>query len=212
MKRFNLYIIDFDGTLIDSYNGLKTFYHQIFSYIGYPVTDEECFKFTKMSLQEAFYLKTHSTDPKLIQKFTDKCNAVVATRELLKYNIPFKDTFPFINYIKDNNIPCVLVTGNVMHHIQMVYDNLGIPNFTIFNICSSDIKKQKPDPEGLLLSLERFNYQGDKKDVCYIGDAYNDYLAAKAAGITPIMIDRLNEFQNLDDAIIIHDLMELFND
>ena len=212
MKKFKLYIVDFDGTIINSFEGLKVFYRAIFGEIGHTVSDEECYLFTKMSLQAAFEYKTHSSDPELIKRFRNKCDEVVATGELLKHNVPFSDTIPFVNYIKEHNIKCGIVTGNVKTHVDMVLDNLGLNDFASFMITSYDLKKQKPDPEGILLSLEMANYKGDKKDVCYVGDAYNDFLAAKAAGVTPVMIDRHNEYKESDEYIVIKDLMELFED
>ena len=52
----------------------------------------------------------------------------------------------------------------------------------------------KPNPQPILKALEMLNYQGDKKDVCYVGDSLNDCLAATNAGITPILLDRDNEY------------------
>ena len=52
----------------------------------------------------------------------------------------------------------------------------------------------KPSPEPILKALEMINYQGDKKDVCYVGDSINDCIAAINAGITPILLDRDDEY------------------
>lgn len=211
MKKYDLYIVDFDGTIIDSFEGLKTFYRATFGEIGYEVSDEECYNYTKMSLQEAYALKTNSDDPEMMKRFRKKCDEMVASRVLLKHNNLFEDTLPFVNYIKDNKVPCGIVTGNDLTHVNMVLNNHHINDFYSFMVTTNELTKQKPDPEGLLLLIKKSGYQGDKKNVCYIGDAHNDFLAAKAAGITPIMIDRHNELENNDEYLIIHDLMDLFN-
>ena len=44
-----------------------------------------------------------------------------------------------------------------------------------------DTSKHKPDPELLLLCMERLGL--NKEDVIYIGDAYSDLLASRNAGI-----------------------------
>ena len=41
-----------------------------------------------------------------------------------------------------------------------------------------------------------YNYHGDKKDVCYVGDSVNDCLAAVNAGVVPILLDRNDEYAN----------------
>ena len=209
MKRYKAYILDFDGTLIDSYDGLSMFYDGAFGAIGYPVTEEEKRLFPKISLQEAYAIKVNK--PELLDDFTKAAWDMVNSGVLLKHNKLYKDTLPFINYLKDNNIPNAIFTGNATKHVNMVLNNLEIDKFYNTIICSIDIKKQKPDPEGILLAIQRLNYQGDLKDICYVGDSYNDFLAAKSAGVTPILIDRYNEFEHNKEYIRIEHLEELIN-
>ena len=52
----------------------------------------------------------------------------------------------------------------------------------------------KPNPEPILKALEMINYQGNKKEVCYVGDSLNDCLSAVKAGIVPILLDRSDEY------------------
>ena len=209
MKHYKAYILDFDGTLIDSYDGLSMFYDETFGAIGYQVTEEEKRYFPKISLQEAYAKKVNRPD--LLDDFTKAAWNLVDSGLLLKHNKLYKDTLPFINYLKDNKIPNAIVTGNATKHVNLVLNNLEINNFYDTIVCSIDIEKQKPDPEGILLAIKRLNYQGDLKDICYVGDAYNDYLAAKRAGVTPILIDRHNEFEKSDEYIRIEHLEELIN-
>lgn len=207
MKKFKIYIIDFDGTLIDSYQGLPIFYRHAFGAIGYDVSDEEAYHFSKISLDAAFKEKVDKEE--LIPAFKEACYNIIGTKVLLPYNNMYKDASFFINYIKDNNLPLALVTGNALEHVNMVLDKEEINRFFNYKITCELLSKQKPDPEGILLTIDKFHYQGDKKDICYIGDSYNDYLAAKAAGVTPILLDRFNEFKENEDYILIHSLAEL---
>ena len=209
MRDFKIYIIDFDGTLIDSYKGLPIFYNYAFGSIGYHVSEEEAYHFSKISLQEAFIEKVNKEE--LLPKFKEACISIIDTKILLPYNILYNDSTPFINYIKDNKLSCALVTGNARRHVDMVFDNLGVKDLFKVEITSENLTKQKPDPEGINLVLKELGYTGDKKDVCYIGDSYNDYLAASRAGITPILLDRFNEYKKSEDYILIHSLEELFN-
>lgn len=209
MNRYKLYIIDFDGTLIDSYEGLPIFYRHAFGKLGYDVSDEEAYYFAKISLQQAFKEKINK--PELEEEFSNACYEIVNTGVLLPHNKLYNDAEHFIKFIKDNNLDCTLVTGNAHVHVNMVLNNLKINDFLKLIITSEDLKNQKPDPEGILLTLDKLHYQGDKKEVCYIGDSINDYLAAKNAGVTPILVDRFNEYSHIEDAILIHSLDELFS-
>lgn len=210
MKKFDLYILDFDGTLINSYNGLKIFYRKAFASIGKSVSEEECYLFSKMSLQEAFERKV-GKDEELIKVFKKAIYDIVSTDILLEHNIPYPDALKFIDFINNNHLNSAIVTGNSDHHIYKVLNYNHINRFTSNIICSEDLEKQKPDPEGILKAIKNSHYQGDNQNICYIGDAWNDFLAAKNAGITPILVDRFNEYQPSDEYIRISSLEELLN-
>ncbi len=47
-------------------------------------------------------------------------------------------------------------------------------------IADEDMEKKKPDPEGLLMALEKLN--ATPQQAIYVGDAISDYIAAKRAG------------------------------
>lgn len=210
MKKFKLYIIDFDGTLIDSYKGLPIFYNYAFGAIGYKVSEEEAYHFSKISLQAAYLEKVDDpNDLDKLKAFKEAAYNIIDTRILLPYNNLYEDAPIFINYIKENKLPCALVTGNARKHVDMVLNNVHADDFLSLEVTSEDLDKQKPDPEGINLVMSKLNYQGELKDVCYIGDSYNDYLAAKAAGITPILVDRFSEYNENEDYILIHSLNEI---
>ena len=59
--------------------------------------------------------------------------------------------------------------------------SLGLDNYMEVVVLEDDTSKHKPDPEPLLLCMERLGL--NKEDVIYIGDAYSDLLASRNAGI-----------------------------
>ena len=209
MKKYKIYLVDFDGTIIDSFQGLMFFYSKIFASVGETVSKEEAFLFTKMSLQAAFELKVKNPTEEKFKTFCETCDEVVATRELLKYNVLFMDSLPFMNFVKDNNALLGLVTGNEATHVNMVLNNVHALEYFDTLVTTRELTHQKPHPEGILKALDRLGYKGDKKDVCYIGDAWNDFLAAKAAGVDAILLDRHNEYKENEEYILIHSLIDL---
>ena len=61
--------------------------------------------------------------------------------------------------------------------------NKIIKNFKFFDfiICADDVKKGKPNPEGLLKILNKFNV--NHTDAFFVGDSIYDYKASKSAKI-----------------------------
>ena len=94
MKKFKIYIVDFDGTLIDSYQGLPIFYRHAFGAIGYDVSDEEAYHFSKISLEAAFKEKVDKEE--LIPAFKEACYNIIGTKILLPYNNIYKDAFLYL--------------------------------------------------------------------------------------------------------------------
>ena len=53
-------------------------------------------------------------------------------------------------------------------------------------VCGDEVSKRKPDPEPLIKALEKIEYEYDKSNVYYVGDAEKDISAARAADIRSI--------------------------
>jgi len=74
---------------------------------------------------------------------------------------------------------------------------------------------RKPMP-GMLKQIEK-NYAIDLKDVYFIGDKYNDFMAAKVAGCKFILVktgygeDMLNNHEELKKVLIANDLLDAVN-
>ena len=59
--------------------------------------------------------------------------------------------------------------------------SLGLDDCMEVVVLEDDTSKHKPDPEPLLLCMERLELK--KEGVMYVGDAYSDLLASRNAGI-----------------------------
>ena len=72
----------------------------------------------------------------------------------------------------------VVFTSKSRKRTQKILKNYKIFDYTV---CSDDVKKGKPNPEGLFKILNKFKL--DNKDAFFIGDSIYDYKASKAAKI-----------------------------
>ena len=84
-----------------------------------------------------------------------------------------------LDYLKQNGIPYCVVTSSPETYCKKVLTHFGIcPKITI---AYHDVSKHKPDPEALLLVMEKSGIL-NPIEVLHIGDDAKDVLASKAAG------------------------------
>ena len=62
----------------------------------------------------------------------------------------------------------------------------GIKKFFEAVITREDVRKLKPDPEGVTLALRKIS----AKEFCFVGDLIHDLRAAERAGGTTVLINR----------------------
>ncbi len=181
--------------------------------VGIDVDPKESKYLARRPLLEPYLEKGGSMDQ--FQLFVDKIGEYLNTDKTVKLSKKYHDTDNLIKYLKDNDIYCGIVTSNNKSHIQDILRFFDIP-LDIFSIYVGnneyDKTKFKPHPDPILAALKLDNRYIDKKDVLYIGDALNDCKCAINAGVDCILLDRDNEFNNINEYKKIYSLMELFNE
>lgn len=125
----------------------------------------------------------------------------------------FSDVKPALKELRDFKIGVVSQTPSAL-----VYDNLErfkIADLFDVVITDDDCEKQKPDPEGLNLAMERLGVENPNKAI-YFGDMIGDLIAAWRAGVIPGGMYRENgSFHDLETLrqgnpiLIIESLTEL---
>ena len=211
MREFKAYLFDFDGTLFNTEKSLIYVYEEAFGAVGISIDRSKVMDMSRKPLSDVY--REHHGDPLKIPKFKEviwDANNSMKSAELIE---PYDEIMMVLNYLNNKFLPCAIVTNNNIGHI---YDVLKLQNMPqdLFQayVGITEITKCKPDPQSIQLALKKLDYRGKLQDVCYIGDGKNDVLAAKNAGVTPILIDRLNEYNEEDEEIdceIIHNLKEL---
>ena len=109
----------------------------------------------------------------------------------------YDDTYDTIIDLKMLEADLGIVTSNNVPHVRDVLKKFDMQS-GFFNVLvgNQEAPNPKPSPEPILKALEMINFKGDKKDVCYVGDSFNDCLAAINAGVVPILLDRDGEYAN----------------
>ena len=98
----------------------------------------------------------------------------------------FSDTLPALRKLKRFGYKTGVITNTSREAANRELSIHGIADFFEVVITREDVKKLKPDPEGIILALRRLN----ARDFFFVGDLVHDSRATKDAGGTSIIVNR----------------------
>ena len=197
MQKFQLYLFDFDGTLFDTLPSSKYVFKMAYRGIGHECNEEEVLGYTREPIPDS-YARLGLPQEKF-SAFMDDIEKYVNSQESVNLTDIYDDTYDTIIDLRMSEADLGIVTSNHASHVRDVLKKFDMQkDFFKEIVGNKEAPIPKPNPGPILKALEMFNYQGDKKDVCYVGDSLNDCIAATKAGITPILLDRDNEYPDAE--------------
>jgi pyrophosphatase PpaX len=93
-----------------------------------------------------------------------------------------------------------IVTAKRRETVELAFARLPLRNYFETIVAADDTPRQKPDPEPILLALERLGVRAG--DAAYIGDSPFDVGAARAAGVRAIGVT-WGGIHTMDDADVV---------
>ena len=206
MKKYKLYLFDFDGTLFDSTESLIDAYQAVLDKYHKKANNKDEFRlYLGMSLPR--FMEYKGIDIKYTQELIDIFHKHAQGIEVVKKTILYPDSKEAIEYILNNNLLFGIVTGGHSLRIKEVFDYYHL-HFDKLACCVTNelYKIPKPNPDPINIALKLSGFTNRKNEVVYIGDALQDELSAKAAGIDYLQVKRsTNDFKG-----DINSLMDLF--
>lgn len=173
-------IFDLDGTLLNTDLLIKnSFIHTFEKYKpGYTLSEKELLSFLGPSLYDTFSCYFPQSMVQELIAYYRQYN--------LKHHEDFVTIYPGVQdtlaYLQKQGYPMAVVTTK-MKDVAL----LGLKMFALTDhfetvIGHDDVQRSKPDPEGILMALDRLQCQ----DGYYIGDNITDILAGKNAKLKTI--------------------------
>ena len=195
MQKYQLYLFDFDGTLFDTLPSSKYVFKKAYEYLGMEVNEDDILAFTREPIPNS-YQRLGAPKEKFAE-FMMQIEKYVNSQESVDLTGIYNDTYDTIIDLRIDEADLGIVTSNNVPHVRDVLRKFDMQK-DFFNVLvgNREAPNPKPSPEPILKALEMINYQGHKKDVCYVGDSLNDCIAASNAGIVPILLDRDDEYQD----------------
>lgn len=181
LVRPSVLLYDWDNTLIDGWAGITAALNAVFTEFGHALwTVEDTRNRVRVSLRESFPVMfgdrwEHARDvfyATLTGQHLDHVSAMPGVPDVLEAGLPW---------------PQGVVSNKAGAFLRREVQHLGWTRFFGSVIGAGDASADKPDPAPLHLALSQLG-QTPEPSVWYMGDTALDMQAAKAAGVTAVLI------------------------
>lgn len=170
-------LFDFDGTLLNTNDLIiQTFMHVLNERFPGQYSPKDCLKFIGPSLKQTFNDIAPGEEEALIAKY--RTWNIEHHDELVSQ---YPDVVSTLEQLKAQGIRLAIVSTKRNDTIDRGLSILGAAH--LFDVCigTDDVKNVKPDPEPVLLALDRLGIA--KEDAIMIGDNSHDIEAGHRAGV-----------------------------
>lgn len=206
LNEFDVFLFDFDGTLFDTLESSIYVFEEAYKHIGIKVNHDEVLGYTREPIPNSYKRLVGSMEgyPSFIKDIDD----LVHSQKVVDMTEIYSETAEILKFLKANKKIVGIVTSNSKKHVIDVLNKFGLTSYFDVIVGNKEAPNPKPSPEPILKALELLG-EHNKEKVVYIGDALNDAIAATNAGVTPILLDRLNEFSEYKQYRIINNLKKI---
>ena len=178
---YTTYLFDFDYTLANSEKGiLICFRHVLEEGAIEGISDMQIKRTIGMTLADAFRSFTGSRDEDYIERLR-RSYVRYADVHMTKNTFFYDWTLPKLEQIKRSGGKTGIISTKYRYRIEELFNLYGSLQLVDIIIGMEDVKAAKPDPEGILLAVERLVTA--KAETLYVGDNIIDAQAAQNANV-----------------------------
>ena len=177
---FQAVCFDFDYTLGDCTDSIVAGFVHGLTGLGWPAPDREAVRKTVgFLLEDAYSMLTGDLDPERQAKFRALFSEVAVERQRRETTL-FPGAEELLRGLKARGVKTAIVSTKRGDTIEIILERLGLADTVDLVVGSADVKRHKPDPEGLLFVLDRLGVRPENALFC--GDTVLDAGAAQNAG------------------------------
>lgn len=176
-------LFDLDGTLCDSVKAHVRAWLKAIESFGHRISSEVIMRFIGRSTldiaRELVRLGYASSPEELFERkriyFLTECVDLVE---------PMNGVYEVLSSLKEYNLKLGVVSSSHRDAVVKILTKLNLLRYFDVVICSDDVSRGKPDPEGYLLACQLLGVVPNH--VIGVGDTVYDVLACKRAGMIAI--------------------------
>lgn len=177
---FQAVCFDFDYTLGDCTNSIVAGFQHGLTAMGWPAPDREAIRATiGYLLEDAYTMLTGDKNPENRAKFRPLFLEVAQELQRREAAL-FPGASELLRGLKSRGVKIALVSTKKGDTLEIIMERFGLLQELETVIGSADVRRPKPDPEGLLLAMERMGVKPE--DTLFCGDTVLDAGAAQNAG------------------------------
>ena len=189
MREYALYLFDFDNTLFDTRCGIEAILSEAFPVLGVeygPDSFDECLGLT----MDQVYDRYMGDDRSRYRDFERSFMSVVMSDAYLGAP-PFPETARVLESLRARGKRIGVVSGKKAYKIVNLLRANGLDGYPETVVGFDETERHKPFPDPILKGMSSFDVPKD--ETVYVGDSPNDALAAEAAGVDCVIVDRHNQ-------------------
>lgn len=174
-------LFDFDYTLADSSAGIIACCSDALAEMGLPAPEPAAVRRTiGLSLAASFRELTGEEDPERARVFSE-CFIARADEVMVNLTTLYPSVAPVSATLRARGYALGIVSTKYSYRIAGVLERDGLADAFSVIIGGEIVQRHKPDPESLLLALQRLALPA--RDVLYVGDSVVDAETAARAGV-----------------------------
>lgn len=183
MKKKTTVLFDFDGTIMDTNDIIvKSWQHTFRTLEGKERSVEE--------ILATFGEPLHITMERILPGFdTDKAIEIYRSYQFNHYH-ELIELFPgmekVITELKQEGYKLAVVTSRLRNSTETGLNKFDLTEYFNVIVTADDTKKHKPDPEPVLIALEKLG--SNPQEAIMIGDSMFDVLCAQNAGVEAVLV------------------------
>lgn len=189
MREYALYLFDFDNTLFDTRCGIEAILREALPVLGVdygPDSFDECLGLT----MDQVYDRYMGDDRSRYRDFERSFMSVVMSDAYLGAP-PFPETARVLESLRARGKRIGVVSGKKAYKIVNLLRANGLDGYPETVVGFDETDRHKPFPDPILKGMSSFDVPKD--ETVYVGDSPNDALAAEAAGVDCVIVDRHNQ-------------------